>query len=640
MEICIIAEGCYPYVVGGVSGWINSMIKSFPEIDFSVLAVVPDRSMRGKFVYELPPNVTAVYESYLNDYDWEGGRKEGKRTRLNKREYLALRNVILNQDVDWDAVFDMFQKQSFSIDDLMMGADFLRIVQECYRQRYSQIVFSDFLWTMRSIFLPLFLVLKTPLPKADIYHCVATGYAGVLGSMAKHFYRSGLIISEHGIYTREREEEILKAEWVGGIYKNIWIDQFHKMSMIAYSRADAVTCLYTHAKELQLGLGCPEEKIRVTPNGIDMERFRNLAGKKEEDEGYVNIGAILRVAPIKDVKTLIRAFAFAKEKLPSLKLWIMGPTDEDEDYAKECFELVDSLLIEDVVFTGRINVPDYLGRMDFTILTSISEGQPLTILESFAAHKPVVATDVGCCRELIYGEDDFGTAGILCHIMNTAELAAAMVEMGKSPHLRHEMGENGYKRVANNYQLFQMIKAYREIYEQVGWNYGTFLPAAEETDGSGDDYRTDMQSGDTDGSWAAAEPEYDPDYAPCQGAGAPVYDGGSPDEPRGGYQDVPEDGNEDEDWAAGDDDWTDMQPGDADEDWAAEGPEDGNGGEPWAAEEADAGYGYDANYDMEYDTNCDTEDDADRDTGQRAAQDAVRDAGVRNKRGRKARTRK
>ena len=535
MDICIVAEGCYPYVVGGVSGWINSMIRSFPNINFIILAVVPDRDMRGKFVYELPENVTAVYETYLSDFDWEGGKKKGKRTRLGRKEYLALRSVLLNEDVDWDTVFDMFQKAAFSIDDLLMGADFLRIVQECYKYRYPQIVFSDFLWTMRSIFLPLFLILKTPLPKADIYHCVATGYAGVLGSMAKHFYRSALVVSEHGIYTREREEELLKASWVAGIYKNIWIDQFRKMSMLAYTRADRVTSLYSHARELQIGLGCPEEKLQVTPNGIDMERFQNLSGKTAEDEPYINIGAVLRVAPIKDVKTMIRAFAFAKEKLPSLKLWIMGPTDEDEEYAKECFELVDALKVEDVIFTGRVNVTEYLGRMDFTILTSISEGQPLTILEGFAAHKPVVCTDVGCCRELIYGEDGFGTAGILCHIMNTAELAAAMVELGKSPLMRQEMGENGYKRVKASYQIQQMVNTYKEIYEQIGWGYGKLLPVEEidadyaavtteqyhepwEYDAdyeaiTEESYKDDIIDLNEAEAWAADVEEYDADYA-------------------------------------------------------------------------------------------------------------------------------
>ena len=174
MKICMIAEGCYPYVVGGVSSWIHSMIKAFPQVEFVLLSIVGSRSQRGRFVYELPENLTAVYEAYLEDYDWGRKAKRGKRTRLNEKEYNALRSIISNEDVDWDTVFEMFQKEKFSIDDLLMGADFLEIVKEYYRQRYPYIVFSDFLWTMRSIYMPLFLILQTRLPKADIYHCAST----------------------------------------------------------------------------------------------------------------------------------------------------------------------------------------------------------------------------------------------------------------------------------------------------------------------------------------------------------------------------------------------------------------------------------------------------------------------------------
>ena len=41
MKVCIVAEGCYPYVVGGVSGWINSMIQSFPNVEFILLTIAP-----------------------------------------------------------------------------------------------------------------------------------------------------------------------------------------------------------------------------------------------------------------------------------------------------------------------------------------------------------------------------------------------------------------------------------------------------------------------------------------------------------------------------------------------------------------------------------------------------------------------
>ena len=83
MKVCLVAEGCYPYVVGGVSGWINSMIKSFPNVEFILLAIVADRSLRGKFVYELPENLTQVYEVYMDDYDWEDdSRKRNKKHHM------------------------------------------------------------------------------------------------------------------------------------------------------------------------------------------------------------------------------------------------------------------------------------------------------------------------------------------------------------------------------------------------------------------------------------------------------------------------------------------------------------------------------------------------------------------------------
>ena len=463
MKVCIVVEGCYPYVAGGVSSWIHGLIQSFPKVEFTLLTIISTRDQNGKFIYQMPENVAEVHELYLQDVDWN--RKGWHRHRLNKREYTAMRSLVMNREVDWETLFRLFQKGGVSLDKLLMGEDFMHIVREYYDLQYSQLNFSDFLWTMRSVYLPLLFALKMELPRADLYHCVATGYAGVLGSMGKSLYGGKLLISEHGIYTREREEELLRAEWVKGAYKNIWIDQFRKMSTLAYERADLITSLYEHARELQVDLGCPAEKTMVTPNGVAVDHLQALPGKTEEDAGKFNIGAILRVTPIKDVKTMIQAFGFAKEREPRLKLWIMGPCDEDEAYAKECFEQVEALGLTDVVFTGRIDIRDYLGRMDVTILTSISEGQPLTILESYAAHVPVIATDVGNCSGLIYGEkDDFGPAGILTHIMNVEEIAQAMVDMARNEAMRLRMGESGYKRVMSAYRIEHMRATYRKIY--------------------------------------------------------------------------------------------------------------------------------------------------------------------------------
>ena len=76
-------------------------------------------------------------------------------------------------------------------------------------------------------------------------------------------------------------------------------------------------------------------------------------------------------------------------------------------YYEECVELVENLRLQNtVIFTGRANVIDFLPKIDVVVLTSISESQPLVILEAGAAGIPCVTTDAGSCPELIYGKID------------------------------------------------------------------------------------------------------------------------------------------------------------------------------------------------------------------------------------------
>ena len=98
MRICFIAEGCYPYVVGGVSSWIHSMIQTFPDQEFILLTIIANRNLSGQFAYALPPNVTEVHELSLEDVEWESVNKHNK-TRLKPEEFHALRSLMLNQDV-------------------------------------------------------------------------------------------------------------------------------------------------------------------------------------------------------------------------------------------------------------------------------------------------------------------------------------------------------------------------------------------------------------------------------------------------------------------------------------------------------------------------------------------------------------
>lgn len=162
---------------------------------------------------------------------------------------------------------------------------------------------------------------------------------------------------------------------------------------------------------------------------------------------------------------MIQSFALVKRDLPDAELHIMGPAEEDEGYVRECHELVEALKVEDVIFTGQVNVREYLGKLDIVVLSSISEGMPLAILEAMAAGKPCVATDVGSCRELLEGRDDsFGEAGIVVPVMHYDRMARALVKLGRSRELREQMGTVGRKRAEALYSHSAFIRDYRELY--------------------------------------------------------------------------------------------------------------------------------------------------------------------------------
>ena len=124
--------------------------------------------------------------------------------------------------------------------------------------------------------------------------------------------------------------------------------------------------------------------------------------------------------------------------------------------------------LKDVFFTGSINVVDYLGKMDIFLLTSISEGQPLSILEAFAAKIPCIATNVGNCQGLIYGEmDQLGDAGIIVPVMSINKIADAIVKLASDSTLREQMGEVGYLRVTNYYEEKKYLESYKKLYEEL-----------------------------------------------------------------------------------------------------------------------------------------------------------------------------
>ncbi len=345
-----------------------------------------------------------------------------------------------------------------------MSEVFLEIVKEFCIDDFPFAGFTDLFWTIRSMFLPLLYLISQPMPEADLYHSCSTGYAGALGAFASIKYNKPYVVTEHGIYTREREEEILRADWVVSIFKELWISMFYMFSRFAYQKAHRVTSLFQRAAVIQEDLGCPPEKISVIGNGIRVKDFKDIPRKI--DDGWIDIAAIVRIAPIKDIKTMIYSFSQLKQELKNARLHILGAVD-DEQYYQECLSLIDYLEVKDIIFPGFVDIKKYLENIDFTLLTSLSEGQPYAIIESMAAGLPLVSTDVGSCRELIEGDknDHFGPAGFFVTPMHQSDMLEALLEMSESKKMRARMSTAGRQRVNAYYNLEGMVDKYQITYQ-------------------------------------------------------------------------------------------------------------------------------------------------------------------------------
>jgi glycosyltransferase involved in cell wall biosynthesis len=252
--------------------------------------------------------------------------------------------------------------------------------------------------------------------------------------------------------------------------RRLWIRYFEGLGRLTYRSANPIISLYEGNRERQLQDGAHAERTRIIVNGIHVERFRPAREGRAADVPRV-IGLIGRIVPIKDVKTFIRAMQLVVRELPGAEGWIVGSSDEDPAYGEECRALAHSLGVgASVRFLGHQNVLDVLPKLGLLMLTSISEAQPLAVLEAFAAGVPCVATDVGACREQIEGrtEEDraLGRAGEVVPFADHVRLSRAAVELLSEPERWRACQAAGVARVGRYYSESAMLSAYAGVYQQ------------------------------------------------------------------------------------------------------------------------------------------------------------------------------
>lgn len=209
----------------------------------------------------------------------------------------------------------------------------------------------------------------------------------------------------------------------------------------------------------------PAAKTLAVPLGLDLDELFALepgAPSMREDIGAtatdIVVGFAGRMVAVKDLPTLVRAFARAAEQVPHLHLALAGDGPERERVA----DLVRQLGIDARVhFLGWVDdLCRYQATIDLCVLSSLNEGTPVAAIEAMAAGLPVVSTSVGGVPDVV--ED--GVSGLLVPVGNVTALADALVQLATSPARRAEMGQAGRLLAKARYSHVRLVDDIDRIY--------------------------------------------------------------------------------------------------------------------------------------------------------------------------------
>lgn len=482
-DVCLILEGTYPYITGGVSSWTHDLLLAHQDLRFHLVALVPKGAQLNPR-YEVPRNVIAQSTIEIQSLPQGSQRLKGSEVFMGGLEQALQRFQSRGGLTELREILKIVApiRSSLGRSLLMNSHQAWQMLLSMYASSVPSSSFLDYFWSWRSLAGGMFSVLLPELPDAAVYHAVSTGYAGLLLARAKVELNRPAILTEHGIYTNERRIEMSMASWLHDsransleidtgrrTLKDLWVDAFVAYSHACYDACDEIITLYEGNQQFQLQDGAPSGKLRVIPNGIDYDRFSAIA--KKEGNRHPVIALIGRVVPIKDIKTFIRACAILKGNVPDLEVLIIGPVEEDTPYFEECQNLVRHLnLNETIKFTGRVKLDDYLGLIDVIVLTSISEAQPLVILEAGAAGIPSVSTDVGSSREMILGNSaeypSLGPGGDVTPLCNPTSTANGVRRLLTDPDWYNRCSRAIKERVRLHYNKSVVDSKYRMLYEK------------------------------------------------------------------------------------------------------------------------------------------------------------------------------
>ncbi|WP_020408728.1 glycosyltransferase [Hahella ganghwensis] len=282
----------------------------------------------------------------------------------------------------------------------------------------------------------------------DIVHCHQyTPY--VYGVIAALFSRARVIFTEHGRFYPDR------SSWKRKLV-NPWLH-----------RITAATTAISAATRTALAVyeNIPESDIQVIYNGIkalqaDETQVKALREELAIPKDALCLGTVARLDPIKNHPMMLKAFKRVLGAGISARLIIVGDGDE----RKTITDLIKELQLEShVILTGYDPKPQrYLALMDVYLLSSLSEGTSMTLLETMSLGKACVVTDAGGNPEIV----EHGVTGLVTPNDDAEAFANGIIEICCAEETRLEMGVKARKRFDQLFSVESMVSAFQQLYSK------------------------------------------------------------------------------------------------------------------------------------------------------------------------------
>ena len=491
-EVLLCTEGSYPYVGGGVSTWCDILCRELAEYEFITYALTgaPEVTLR----FELPPNARRVTHLPL----W--GVSEPAESvlahipaselarRRHKTTYEAIRTEFapLLRRLMRKVLARGGPAQLHPIDDGRVMWEMWRYFRShdwklTWRSPVTWQVFTDSILAayagagshgepapespsvgemagaLRWLYHYL-TPLSAPVPDVDLVHSTIAGFPGLAGVIAKHERGTPMLVTEHGVWVRERYIAISASDF-SLFEKRFLMDLSRYIAEINYASADVIAPVTNFNRRWELPSGVDPRRIETIFNGVDPGLFVPRR-KPPETQGRPVVVAAARLFPLKDIETMIRAAVVVRQALPEVEFRVYGSLDADIPYVERCRALIAELGLEHTFkLAGHHSSPaELFAEGDISALSSISEAFPYTVLESMSCARPVVGTDVGGVREALEG------FGIIVPPRDHVAFGEAVTLLLTDHRLRTELGRQAREWVLSRFRVGGSVQAYRRLY--------------------------------------------------------------------------------------------------------------------------------------------------------------------------------